>query len=35
VTLTLAHAGHFAYAFAIAGIVALVGYDWLRQRRRS
>ena len=33
--MVLAHAGHYAYGFAIAGIVGLFGYDWLRQRRRS
>jgi hypothetical protein len=32
----LAHAGHHAaYGIAVAGIVALFGYDWIRQRRRS
>jgi hypothetical protein len=36
VTLTLAHAGHYAgYAFAAGGIVALLAYDLLRRRRRS
>jgi hypothetical protein len=35
VTLPFVHAGHLAYGSAIAGIVALYGYDWLRERRRS
>ena len=35
-TAPLAHSGHYAaYGLAIAGIVALFGYDWIRQRRRS
>jgi hypothetical protein len=29
----LAHSSHYAYGFAIAGVVALFGYDWLRRRR--
>jgi hypothetical protein len=31
--LVLVHAGHYAYSFAIAGILGLFGYDWLRRRR--
>jgi hypothetical protein len=35
-TVPLAHTGHYAaYGLAVVGIVALFGYDWIRQRRRS
>lgn len=33
VTPLLAHAGHYAYGLAIAGIVGLALDDWLRRRR--